>query len=65
MNKEKEDMNGLGPVDNVVDMGGLEPADNIEQSVPELPDNTLSSKEEERLKKKLEKMRKSDAFLYR
>ena len=34
MNKEKEDMNGLGPVDNVVDMGGLEPADNIEQSVP-------------------------------
>ena len=65
MNKEKEDMNGLGPVDNVVDMGGLEPADNDEQSVPKLPEDKMSSKEEERLKKKLEKIRKSDPFIYR
>ena len=65
MNKEKADMNGLGPVDKVVDMGGLEPADNDEQSVPELPEDKMSSKEEERLKKKLEKIRKSDPFIYR
>ena len=70
MTKEKEDMNGLGPVDNVVDMGDLhgnpidtpsgKPEDN-----KEVPDFGLSDEEEEMLKKKLEKLRKQDPFIYR
>tara|TARA_B100000073_G_C23649629_1_gene540052 strand:+ start:927 stop:1109 length:183 start_codon:yes stop_codon:yes gene_type:complete len=60
MNKDKDDMNGLGPVDKVVDMGGLE--DNSDKSQPV---NKLSKEEEERLKKKLDKIRKSDPFIYR
>ncbi len=52
-------MNGLGPVDKVVDMGGLE--NNTE---PKTVDK-LSKEEEERLKKKLDKIRKSDPFIYR
>ena len=61
MNKEKEDMNGLGPVDNVVDMGGLEDTEE-KQTSKDLP---LSDEEEKRLKKKLEKIRKVDPFIYR
>lgn len=60
MNKDKDDMNGLGPVDKVVDMGGLEDNSDKPQSV-----NKLSKEEEERLKKKLDKIRKSDPFIYR
>jgi len=60
MNKDKDDMNGLGPVDKVVDMGGLE--DNSDKPKPV---NKLSKEEEERLKKKLDKIRKSDPFIYR
>tara|TARA_B100001287_G_scaffold275843_1_gene284681 strand:- start:1043 stop:1222 length:180 start_codon:yes stop_codon:yes gene_type:complete len=59
MSKDKDDMNGLGPVDKVVDMGGLE--NNTE---PKTVDK-LSKEEEERLKKKLDKIRKSDPFIYR
>lgn len=61
MNKEKEDMNGLGPVDKVVDMGGLEDTED-KQTSKDLP---LSDEEEKRLKKKLEKIRKVDPFIYR
>lgn len=60
MNKDKDDMNGLGPVEKVVDMGGLE--DNSDKPQPV---NKLSKEEEERLKKKLDKIRKSDPFIYR
>ena len=61
MNKDKQDMNGLGPVDNVVDMGGLEDTKE-KQTSKDLP---LSDEEEKRLKKKLEKIRKTDPFIYR
>tara|TARA_B100000902_G_scaffold38459_1_gene45825 strand:+ start:67226 stop:67408 length:183 start_codon:yes stop_codon:yes gene_type:complete len=60
MNKEKDDMNGLGPVDKVVDMGGLEDDNSDKPAV-----DKMSTEEEERLKKKLEKIRKSDPFIYR
>lgn len=60
MNKDKEDMNGLGPVDKVVDMGELE-----DNSTPESVEKKLTDEEEERLKKKLEKIRKADPFIYR
>ena len=60
MNKDKEDMNGLGPVDKVVDMGGLE-----DNSVPKPIEKKMTDEEEERLKKKLEKIRKADPFIYR
>ena len=60
MNKDKEDNNGLGPVDKVVDMGELE-----DNSIPETEEKKLTDEEEERLKKKLEKLRKSDPFIYR
>ena len=61
MNKEKQDMNGLGRVDKVVDMGGLEDTED-KQTSKDLP---LSDEEEKRLKKKLEKIRKVDPFIYR
>ena len=61
MNKEKEDMNGLGPVDKVVDMGGLEDTED-KQTSKTCP---YSDEEEKRLKKKLEKIRKVDPFIYR
>ena len=60
MNTDKEDMNGLGPVDKVVDMGELE-----DNSTPEPVEKKLTDEEEERLKKKLEKIRKADPFIYR
>ena len=60
MNKDKEDMNGLGPVDKVVDMGELE-----DNSTPEPVEKKLTDEVEERLKKKLEKIRKADPFIYR
>ena len=60
MNKDKEDMNGLGPVDKVVDMGELE-----DNSTPEPVEKKLTDEEEERLKKKMEKIRKADPFIYR
>ena len=60
MNKDKEDMNGLGPVDKVVDMGELE-----DNSTTESVEKKLTDEEEERLKKKLEKIRKADPFIYR
>ena len=60
MNKDKEDNNGLGPVDKVVDMGELE-----DNSIPETEEKKLTDEEEERLKKKLENLRKADPFIYR
>ena len=60
MNKDKEDNNGLGPVDKVVDMGELE-----DNSIPETEEKKLTDEEEERLKKKLEKLRKADPGIYR
>ena len=68
-NKDKEDMNGLGKADNVVDHGDLfgnpintpdgKPVDEA------IPDFGLSDEEEEMLKKKLDKLRKQDPFIYR
>lgn len=60
MNKDKDNNNGLGPVDKVVDMGELE-----DNSIPETEEKKLTDEEEERLKKKLEKLRKADPFIYR
>ena len=60
MNKDKEDNNGLGPVDKVVDMGELE-----DNSIPETEEKKLTDEEEERLKNQLEKLRKADPFIYR
>lgn len=64
MNKEKEDMNGLGKPDKIIDMGEL---DNTEQKDVDvdLDDVELSEEEEELLKKKLEQIRKNDPFIYR
>ena len=64
MNKEKEDMNGLGESDKIIDMGEL---DNTEQKDVDvdLDDVELSEEEEELLKKKLEQIRKNDPFIYR
>ena len=64
MNKEKEDMNGLGEPDKIIDMGEL---DNTEQKDVDvdLDDVELSEEEEELLKKKLEQIRKNDPFIYR
>ena len=67
MNKDKEDMNGLGEPDKIIDMGDLDgnpiPADTDKQV--EVPDFDLTDEEEELLKKKLEKLRKQDPFIYR
>ncbi len=69
MNKEKEDMNGLGEPDKVVDMGDLNGnpiTDNTQKEVDvDLDDVELSEEEEELLKKKLEEIRKNDPFIYR
>ena len=64
MNKEKEDMNGLGEPDKIIDMGEL---DNTEQKDVDvdLDDVELSEEEEELLKKKLEQIRRTIPFIYR
>ena len=60
MSEDKEDMNGLTKPDKVVDMGKLG-----DESKPDVPDFDLTDEEEELLKKKLEKLRKQDPFIYR
>jgi|TARA_B110000444_G_scaffold121299_1_gene114092 hypothetical protein len=71
MSKEKEDMNGLGPPDKIEDMGDLygnpinTPDGKPIDPAPEVPDFGLTTEEEEMLKKKLEKLRKQDPFIYR
>jgi hypothetical protein len=76
-NKDKEDMNGLGAPDNIVDQGDLfgnpittpngKPVDETPKQKEEVtvPDFELTDEEEELLKKKLEKLRKQDPFIYR
>ena len=72
-------MNGLGPADKVVDMGDLygnpiedekkpEPETKTEQTEEkdlDFEDIELSEEEERLLKEKLERIRKSDPFIYR
>ena len=53
MSKEKEDMNGLGKPDKIVDMGELG-----DEQKPDVPDFDLTDEEEELLKKQ-------DPFIYR
>jgi len=76
MSDKKDDMNGLGPADKVIDMGDLwgnpikdeQPKPKTEQEQTEdidLDDVELSEEEEELLKKKLEQIRKNDPFIYR
>ena len=64
MNKEKEDMNGLGEPDKIIDMGELDNTEKKDVDV-DLDDVELSEEEEELLKKKLEQIRKNDPFIYR
>lgn len=70
MSKEKDDLNGLGPADKVIDMGDLYgnpiPKEDKKEE-PEITDEELSltDEEEELLKKKLEQIRKADPFIYR
>lgn len=68
MSEDKKDMNGLGEAENVVDMGDLQGNPiNTEDGKPQdkVPDFGLTDEEEEMLKKKLEKLRKQDPFIYR
>lgn len=71
MSDNKDDMNGLGPADKVIDMGDLygnpipKEEKKEEQKQVDLDDIELSDEEEELLKKKLEQIRKSDPFIYR
>jgi hypothetical protein len=70
MSKDKDDMNGLGPADKVIDMGDLygnpiPDKEKKEDKQVDLDDIELSDEEEELLKKKLEQIRKSDPFIYR
>lgn len=71
MSDNKDDMNGLGPTDKVIDMGDLygnpipKEEKKEEQKQVDLDDIELSDEEEELLKKKLEQIRKSDPFIYR
>ena len=60
MSEDKEDMNGLTKPDKVVDMGKLG-----DEPKTDVPDFDLTDEEEELLKKKLEKLRKQDPFIYR
>ena len=60
MSDDKEDLNGLTKPDKVVDMGELGPVDK-----KDIPDFDLTDEEEVLLKKKLEKLRKQDPFIYR
>lgn len=66
----KEDMNGLGPTDKVVDMGDLhgnpikDDHKHTEKEV-DLDDIELTPEEEEMLKKKLDDIRNKDPFIYR
>lgn len=71
MSKEYDDMGELGPAEKTVDMGDLH-GNPIEQEAkkPEpkaitQEDLELTDAEEELLKKKLERIRKSDPFIYR
>ena len=71
MGDKKEDMNGLGPADKVIDMGDLygnpipKPKEEKDTQDVDLDDVELSEEEEEMLKKKLEHIRKNDPFIYR
>mgnify|MGYP001463482979 CR=1 FL=1 len=70
MIEDKEDMNGLGEPDKIVDMGDLngDPIDTTDGKPvdkKDIPDFDLTDEEEELLKKKLEKLRKQDPFIYR
>ena len=73
MGDNKDDMNGLGPADKVIDMGDLygnpikdEPKPKTEDTQDvDLDDVVLSEEEEEMLKKKLDQIRKNDPFIYR
>jgi hypothetical protein len=66
----KDDMGELGPAEKVVDMGDLhgnpipEEKPSTVQKITQA-DLELSDEEEEMLKKKLERIRKSDPFIYR
>jgi hypothetical protein len=69
MNKEDDDMGELGPAEKIVDMGDLH-GNPIPKEKPKPVKITqdeleLSDEEEEMLKKKLERIRKSDPFIYR
>ena len=68
MNKETDGMGELGPADKVVDMGDLHgnpiPQHKIPPPVKD-EDLELTDEEEELLKQKLERIRKSDPFIYR
>ena len=71
----KEDMNGLGPAEKVVDMGDLygnpiaqdTPKEPVKQDVDDfnLDEFELSDEEEEALKAKLDRIRQADPFIYR
>ena len=70
----KSDMNGLGPTDKIVDMGDLygnpienekKPETKTEEKDLDFEDIELSEEEERLLKEKLERIRKSDPFIYR
>ena len=67
MSEDKDDMNGLGEPDKIVDMGDLQgnPIPKDTDKKVEVPDFDLTDEEEELLKKKLEKLRKQDPFIYR
>ena len=68
MSEDKKDMNGLGEADKVVDMGDLQgnPNKHRRWQIPgQGSDFDLTDEEEEMLKKKLEKLRKQDPFIYR
>jgi len=77
MSEDKDDMNGLGKPDSIVDQGDLfgnpintpdgKPVDDMSKKKEEVPvpNFDLTDEEEEILKKKLEKLRKQDPFIYR
>ena len=72
MSKDNDDMGELGPAEKVVDMGDLNgnpiPAEpKAPAPAPKVSEDELSltNEEEELLKKKLERIRKSDPFIYR
>jgi len=70
MSKDDE-MGELGPADKTIDMGDLHGNPIPKETPPPAPakvsqeDLELTDAEEEMLKKKLERIRKSDPFIYR
>jgi len=71
MSNKKDDKSELGTPDKIEDMGDLygnpinTPDGKPRDPEPEVPDFGLTTEEEEMLKKKLEKLRKQDPFIYR